>query len=189
VGLTVRLLGECRLDGVDLRELRSRKARQLLKRLALEGGAPVHPDRLVFDLWEDAPPADPAADLAVLVTRARKVVGAGNLVRSDGGYALKADRCDRDEVTALAREASARLREGDQEGARTRAEAALGLVPGPLLADEPDASWALAPRAAMNDQVALARQVAAQAAYLTGRLDDAVTHANAVLAAGPYDEV
>ena len=189
VGLTVRLLGEFRLDGVDLRELRSRKARQLLKRLALEGGAPVHPDRLVLDLWEDAPPADPAADLAVLVSRARKVVGADNLVRSDGGYALKADRCDRDEVTALVREASARLRDGDPEGARTRAEAALGLVPGRLLADEPDASWAQAPRAAMDDQVALARQVAGQAAYLTGRLDDAVTHANAALEAGPYDEV
>jgi len=189
VGLTVRLLGEFRLDGVDLLELRSRKARQLLKRLALEGGAPVHPDRLVVDLWEDAPPADPAADLAVLVSRARKVVGAGNLVRSDGGYALKADRCDRDEVTALVRQASARLREGDPEGARTRAEAALALVPGRLLADEPDVSWALAPRAAMDDQVALARQVAGQAAYLTGSLDDAVTHANAALDAGPYDEV
>jgi DNA-binding SARP family transcriptional activator len=72
VGLTVRLLGEFRLDGVNLRELRSRRARQLLKRLALESGAPVHPDRLVVDLWEDVPPADPAADLAVLVTRARK---------------------------------------------------------------------------------------------------------------------
>ena len=189
MGLTVRLLGEFRLDGVNLKELRSRKARQLLKRLALEGGAPVHPDRLVVDLWEDAPPADPAADLAVLVTRARKVVGTGNLVRSDGGYALKADRCDRDEVTALAREASARLREGDAEGAHTRAEAALGLVPGRLLVDEPDASWAVAPRAAMDDQVALARQVACESAYLTGRLDDAVTHANAALAAGPYDEV
>ena len=62
----VRLLGEFRLDGVDLRELRSRKARMLLKRLALEGGAPVHPDRLVLDLWEDVPPADPGADLDVL---------------------------------------------------------------------------------------------------------------------------
>ena len=50
-------------------------------------------------------------------------------------------------------------------------------------------AWALAPRAAMDEQVAFARQVACQAAYLTGRLDDAVTHANAALAAGPYDEV
>ena len=156
MGLTARLLGEFRLDGVDLRELRSRKARQLLKRLALESGAPVHPDRLVLDLWEDAPPADPAADLAVLASRARKVVGADNLVRSDGGYALRVDRCDRDEVTALVREASARLRDGDPEAARMRAEAALGLVPGRLLADEPDAPWAQAARAAMDDQVALA---------------------------------
>lgn len=189
VGLTARLLGEFRLDGIDLRELRSRKARQLLKRLALESGAPVHPDRLVLDLWEDDPPADPAGDLAVLASRARKVVGTDNLVRSDGGYALKADRCDRDEVIALVQEASARLREGDPEAARTRAEAALGLVPGRLLADEPDASWARAARATMDERVAFARQLAAQAAYLTGRLDDAVNHANAALEAGPYDEV
>jgi DNA-binding SARP family transcriptional activator len=189
VGLTARLLGDFRLDGVDLPELRSRKARQLVKRLALEGGAPVHPDRLVLDLWEDAPPAAPGADLAVLASRARKVVGADNLVRTDGGYALHLDACDRDEVVALVREAAERLRTGDADGARTRAEAALGLVPGPLLADEPDAPWTEAPRAAMDAQVALARQVAAQAAYLTGRLDDAVAHAQAAIDASPYDEV
>ena len=189
MGLTARLLGDFRLDGVDLRELRSRKARQLLKRLALEGGAAVHPDRLALDLWEDTPPADPVADLAVLVSRARKVVGPDNLVRTDGGYALRIDRTDRDDVAALVDEAGDRLRVGDAEGARTRAEAALGLVPGRLLSDEPDAAWAEPPRAAMDAQVALGRQVAAQSAFLTGRLDDAVTHAEAALAAGPYDEV
>ena len=37
--LGVRLLGDFRLDGVDLDGLRSRQARTLLKRLALARGA------------------------------------------------------------------------------------------------------------------------------------------------------
>ena len=132
MGLTVRLLGEFRIDGVDLHQLRSRKARQLLKRLALEPGTAVHPDRLVDDLWDD-PPADPGGDLAVLVSRARKLVGSDHLVRTDGGYCLHADRVDRDDVLALVREAAERLESGDLEAARTRADAALRLDQGRLL--------------------------------------------------------
>ena len=188
MSLTLRILGEFRIDGVDLRQLRSRKARQLLKRLALESGSPVHPDRLVDDLWE-APPADPASDLSVLVSRARKLVGSDRLVRTDGGYCLRADRVDRDDVVAIVLEASHRLAAGELEAARTRAEAALRLAPGRLLADEPDAPWTVAPRAAMDVQLALARRIAIESAYLTGRLDEAVAHGAVALEVEPYDEV
>ena len=73
--LGVRLLGEFRLDGVELDALRSRQARTLLKRLALERGGTVSADRLVEAVWPDAPPAQPERDLHVLVSRAR--VGRG----------------------------------------------------------------------------------------------------------------
>ena len=39
--LGVRLLGEFRIDGVEVEALRSRQARTLLKRLALERGGTV----------------------------------------------------------------------------------------------------------------------------------------------------
>ena len=53
--LGVRLLGEFRLDGVELDALRSRQARTLLKRLALERGGTVAADSLVEAVWPDRP--------------------------------------------------------------------------------------------------------------------------------------
>ena len=149
--LGVRLLGEFRLDGVELDALRSRQARTLLKRLALERGGTVAADSLVEAVWPGAVrPAQPDRDLHVLVSRARSVVG-----RRPGrtpGRGLRAGRglVGLDELAALAREAVRRADAGDAVGARTAAEAALALVRGPLLADEPDAEWAADARSAAD---------------------------------------
>ena len=80
--LGVRVLGEFRLDGVNLARLRSRKARTLLKILAVASGSAVSADALIDAIWDEQLPADPAADLSVLVSRARAVVGADRLVWS-----------------------------------------------------------------------------------------------------------
>ena len=122
---------------------------------ALESGSPVRPDAFIGRPLGGAQ-ADPASDLSVLVSRARKLIGSDRLIRTDGGYCLRADRVDRDDVVAIVLEASRRLAAGELEAARTRAEAALRLAPG-RLPDEPDAPWAVAPRAAMDVQLALAR--------------------------------
>ena len=128
--LGVRLLGEFRLDGVELDALRSRQARTLLKRLALERGG----DGRRRTAWSrrsgrPAGPTQPDRDLHVLVSRARTVVGADRVVRRDGGYALAADWWDVDELASLAR-GGPRADAGDPVGARTAAEGALALVRG-----------------------------------------------------------
>ena len=116
--LGVRLLGEFRLDGVELDALRSRQARTLLKRLALERGGTVTADSLVEAVWPAAKPAQPDRDLHVLVSRARSVLGQDRVPRRDGGYGLTADWWDLDELTTLAREAAHPRRPLRPTGAR-----------------------------------------------------------------------
>lgn len=186
--LGVRLLGEFRIDGVEVETLHSRQARTLLKRLAVEQGGTVSPDSLVEAVWPGSRPAQPARDLHVLVSRARTVVGADRVVRRDGGYALVADWWDVAELASLAREAARRSDDGDAVGARTAAEGALALVRGSLLADEADAEWAAEARSASDNSVAEVRRVAAAAALATGQVGDAAAHAAEALRSDPYDE-
>lgn len=186
--LRVRVLGEFRLEGADLARLRSRKARTMLKVLALQLGRSVSVDALVDAVWSDDLPADPARDLSVLASRARAVLGNERVLRRDGGYALIADWCDRDEVIALTREAARRHGEGDLSGARVAAEAAVALGMAPLLSDEPDAEWARGPRQETSVVVAEARGIAAEVALASGQAGDAAVHARAALAHDPFDE-
>ncbi len=185
----MRVMGDFRLDGVDVAALRSRKARLLLKVLAVAGGASVSADSLVETLWSHDLPEDPARDLAVLVSRARAVVGADRVVRRAGGYALIADWYDRDELGALSREAVRRQALGDIAGSRAAAEAALALVRGELLSDEPASDWLSPMRVRVAVLVAETRAVAAAAALAGGQFGDAASHARAGLEHDPYDEV
>jgi DNA-binding SARP family transcriptional activator len=186
--LRVRVFGEFRFEGADLSALRSRKARTLLKMLAVRVGHAVAVDSLVDGLWQRDLPADPAREVAVLVSRARGVVGASRLLRREDGYVLHADWCDLDEVQALVREASARASRGDAGGAHVAAEAALRLADAVLLADEVDAPWLVPVRRESDAVVAEARALAADGALAAGRTAEAAAHARAALAHDPYDE-
>ena len=186
--LRVRVFGEFRLDGRELSALRSRKARTLLKMLAVRAGQIVTVDSLVDGLWHDELPADPAREVAVLVSRARGVVGTDRLLRREDGYILRVDWSDLVEVRALVREAAARDARGDSAGAHVAAEAALRLADQVLLADEADAPWLVPFRAEAGTVVAEGRAVAARAALAAGRVGDAAAHARAALAHDPYDE-
>ncbi len=70
------------------RELGSRKARTLLALLASARGRPVATDRIVEALWGAAPPADPAANVATLVSRVRRTLGTDLVAGRSGAYAL-----------------------------------------------------------------------------------------------------
>src|SRR4051794_34790342 len=91
-----RVLGEFEIEGLAPRQLGSRKARTLLKILALAHGRPVAVDRLVECLWpnEESAPSRPDEQVAVLVSRVRAVLGPERLLRTDGGYALLYDWLD-----------------------------------------------------------------------------------------------
>src|SRR4051794_19306999 len=110
--LRVRVLGGFSVEGIDEHDLGSRKARLVLKALALARGRPVTVDRLVDVVWPEGPPGRPADQLAVLISRLRRVLGADRLVRSDAGYALRVDWLDVAELERLAREATDRLAAG-----------------------------------------------------------------------------
>lgn len=147
--LRVRLLGGLSVDGLDEREIGSRKGRTVLKLLALARGGSVPPDRMVEVLWGDDPPSRPLNQLGVLVSRLGAVLGAERLPRSDAGYALRCDWLDVDELEARVVEAKRRLSTGQAGAARAAAQAGLALVRGPLLPDE-EGDWIDAERAAAD---------------------------------------
>jgi DNA-binding SARP family transcriptional activator len=184
----IRVLGEFAVDGLPERELGSRKARLLLKVLALARGAPVSVDRLADILWADELPTRPADQVGVLVSRLRRVVGGDRLTRSEGGYRLAADWLDVDEVATLAVRAAEAWVDGRVTAARTAADAALSLVRGPLLPEE-TGEWVAAERASAEAVIARARAVALDAALAAGDHGAAASLAESALGHDPYDEV
>ena len=96
----IRLLGRFRATAGG-RELPAAafggpKVRTLLAVLALDRDRYVSHDARAEALWPDAPPADPAGNLGVLVNRARRALGDPGLIRTGPrGYALDA-RCGLD---------------------------------------------------------------------------------------------
>jgi DNA-binding SARP family transcriptional activator len=186
--LRIRLLGGLDVEGLEQKEIGSRKARTLVKLLALGRGAPVAADLVADALWGDDPPSRPADQVGVLVSRLRSVLGADRLTRSDAGWALAVDWLDVAELEARTDEAAARLAAHSPGAARAAAQAALALVRGELVADEPDPRWAEADRAALDRTVARARLIAAEAALAVGEPGEAAAAAEGALDHDPYDE-
>ncbi|HEX3606990.1 MAG TPA: BTAD domain-containing putative transcriptional regulator [Candidatus Dormibacteraeota bacterium] len=187
-GVRVRLLGRFEIEGVDTTALRSRKARTVLRLLALARGAPVSTGRLVDVLWSETPPSGPAEQLSVLVSRLRAPLGAGRIVRSDAGYRLDVAWSDLDAAASFLEEGERRLRAGAPAAARAAAIAALRLHRGPLLADEPEAEWAGPDRTAAERQLLRAHLLMASAALAAGDPATAATAAEAALVLEPLDE-
>src|SRR5207244_4338066 len=100
--LRVRVLGAFTVEGVALRAFGTRRARTLLKVLALGRGRPVSVDRLVECLWPDGRPARPSVQVSVLVSRLRSVLGPDRLPHTPAGYALVADWIDAQALDELA---------------------------------------------------------------------------------------
>ena len=134
--LRVRVLGGFAVEGLEERALGTRKARLLLKRLAVAGGRPVSADELAAVVWGDELPSNPNDQISVLVSRLRGVLGADRLPRSDAGYCLAADWFDVVELDKSVAETEERLRSGETASALAAAHVVLGLATGGLLPDE-----------------------------------------------------
>jgi DNA-binding SARP family transcriptional activator/alkylated DNA nucleotide flippase Atl1 len=173
------------------RDLGSRKARTLIALLASERGHPVPLDRIALALWPEEPPADPGANVATLVSRTRRLLGADVLMGTGRSYGLSPGgpwSVDLDEAAAMSAEAAARLAAGEHVLAAAGARTALDLLGAQVaLADEDDAEWVLAVRRDADTQRRRARHVLAEA--LT-QLDpaDATRVAGDAVAADPFDE-
>src|SRR4051794_19623755 len=147
--VSLQLLGrfQARLDGREVppAAFGGRKVRLLLRVLAVRRPDLVPHGALAEALWPDRLPVDPAANLGVLVNRARRALGdPGSIVTGTGGYALGG--CDTAPAESLAAAARARAAGDDHAAARRACTAALGLWGEPL-AEDTYAEWAREPRA------------------------------------------
>ncbi|WP_141012841.1 ATP-binding protein [Nocardioides sambongensis] len=171
--------------------LGSRKARTLIALLAAGRGAPIGLDRIVEVLWPEAAPVDPAANVATLVSRARRRLGPGVLVGGAGAYGLDPDggwTLDLDEAERLLAEAAGREAAGEPLLAATAARAALDLLGDqPALVDEEDAAWVQAVRREA-DELRRAARHRLTAALLPLETGQAAAVAADAVAADPLDE-
>src|SRR5579859_4751466 len=99
VSVRLQLLGRFQVlrDGAEVppAAFGGRKTRALLRVLAVRSPDLVPHDALAEALWPDRLPADPAANLGVLVNRARRALDDPALVvTGTGGYALGACAVD-----------------------------------------------------------------------------------------------
>ncbi|MEU7578505.1 BTAD domain-containing putative transcriptional regulator [Streptomyces sp. NPDC041068] len=155
------------------------KVRALLADLLVHEGKPVSADRLVDDLWGEAPPGNPANALQSKVSQLRRALGRDRVVHQAPGYRLRVDvaagdEVDADRFRALVEEAR---READPRRRADLLTTALDLWRGPAYADFADeefvrtAAGRLAEqRLAVLEERAEARLAAGDHTLLTGEL-------------------
>ncbi|MFF0508999.1 BTAD domain-containing putative transcriptional regulator [Streptomyces fimicarius] len=159
-----------------------RKVRALLADLLVHDGGPVSADRLVHDLWGDAPPGRPSGALQAKVSQLRRVLGRDRVVRQPPGYRLRLERgtdeVDADRFRALVTEARP-VR--DPRARAALLTEALGLWRGPAYADFADAPFAreaaqrlAEQRLSVLEEQAEARWEAGDQLLLAGELADLV---------------
>lgn len=127
-GMRVHVLGELSIDGLDGGALGSRKARQLLRELALARGRPVSTDALAESLWPDELPRDPAGQIAVLVSRLRAILGTEHITHGDSGYTLHYQWLDVEAAERLTGESERLLQSERFSAALSAARGALALL-------------------------------------------------------------
>jgi DNA-binding SARP family transcriptional activator/tetratricopeptide (TPR) repeat protein len=172
-------------------EVGSRKARTLLKLLAVERRQRVSVERIIDALWDGEPPAAAERNVAALVSRLRAALGSGIIEGGSQVYRLggvpgvvvdldqAASFCDRAELNVATAPAVA----------LAAAERALAsMTAGTALADEPYAAWADPAREEVRVLLRRARLAAAAAALGTGDARRAMEHARQAMAADALDE-
>ena len=183
--LRIHVVDGLSVDGLAEHQLGSRKARMALRILGIALGRPVSVERLADVLWSDDQPRDPPAQLAVLMSRLRGVLGSSRISHGDAGYALHADWIDLIAASELESEADRRLREVEPAPALAAAMAARVLLAHPALDDE---AWLVEERRAVERLSARARHLVARAALAAGDLATGVEAAEQALDEDAYDE-
>lgn len=148
--LQIRVLGrfDVRRGDTDIppAAFGGRLARTLVRLLVTRRGQLVSRDALVEALWPDGPPADPAANLKILVSRARRALGDPSLITAGpAGYAFRGDsRTQVDSELFLARADAGRshLAAGRHADALEALLSALAEWGGEPLPEDAYAEWA-----------------------------------------------
>jgi len=169
----VRLLGQLEAvsdDGSPV-TIRGAKLRSLVAILALHRGEPVSAERLIDDLWGDAPPGNPTNALQASVSQLRRAFGAPNIVTSDAGYALAIAPDDLDTVRfeRLVADGRRQLLAGDAAVASRTLHAALALCRDEALIEFAYAEFALGERARLEELALSAVETRIEADLALGR--------------------
>lgn len=182
-----------RRDGtdIDLAAFGGKRVRELVRMLAADLGTVVSRDALIEALWGDHPPADPAANLNVLVNRARRALGgtgviatAGNgyLMRADAGVVVDAELFERDAATA-----ETAYERRDLLGAMSAVRTALARWGEPF-PDDAYADWARTVRDRLERRHQDVLELGAEVATELGDARSAVTLAAEAVHASPLRE-
>jgi DNA-binding SARP family transcriptional activator/ABC-type sugar transport system substrate-binding protein len=135
-----RILGPLEVveDGQQV-ALGTLKERLVLGVLLLHANEFVSRERLIDDLWGEAPPPTARKAVNVYLSKVRKALsgaGADPITTASGGYRLNVEpeRLDASRMQVLVAEARERVAEGELETAAERFQEALSLWRGPTLA-------------------------------------------------------
>jgi DNA-binding SARP family transcriptional activator len=170
-------------DGVE-RSLPARKERAVLAALALRVGRVVPPSELIANIWGDDPPRSAGKTLQTYVSALRRVLPAGVIETTGGGYRLVVPPAQVDVVNfeVLMRQGRQGREEGHYGQAVASLEQALSLWRGePLaeLADQPaglgEAARLVELRLAGEEELSDCRLALGEHATLIGDLEQAVS--------------
>lgn len=163
-----------------------------VRMLVARRGEFVSRDVLAESLWPRRLPADPAANLRVLVTRARRALGDPSLiVTSPGGYSFSTDQhcvVDAEVFSSGVRSARTQLAAGRPDAALRELRAALEAWGGEPLAEDAYDDWAQEYRRGLAQAHHQALEDAAEAALAVGDGPAAVAFAERAAAQEPLRE-
>ncbi len=185
----LRLLGRFQVlraaEEVPPARFGGRKARALVRVLAVRAPDLVSHDALAEALWPDRLPADPAGNFGVLVNRVRRAVEDPHLVvTGTGGYGL--GPCTLDVTEFL--DALGVARDADDPARALRAVRAALALWGEPLAEDAYADWAREPRERLLRARVDALEIAAGCELTLGNAAAAVAGALDAVAADPLRE-
>jgi DNA-binding SARP family transcriptional activator len=190
-----RILGplEVSADG-RLLPLGSPRQRALLGLLLAHANETLSRDRLIEELWAEAPPATVESALHVYLSRLRRLLesaGAGGaLVRQASGYRLRVEpeQLDANRFDRLAGEGSEALAAGKAEVAAERLRDALALWRGPPFADLQSERFAITAAARLEERRLSALEQRLEADLALGLSRELIGELETLVADHPYRE-
>jgi DNA-binding SARP family transcriptional activator len=179
-------------DGGRRLALGSPQQRALLADLLLHANVVMPRDRLVDDLWGDAPPDTAAKIVQLYVSALRKAIDPDRrrLLTEAPGYRLAIDpeQLDAARFERLAEDGRRLLESGDAARAAAKLRSALELWRGPALADVADAPFAQAAAARLEELRLVALESRLEAELTAGRHADVVAELEELVRSRPLRE-
>ena len=182
-----RLLGPIEVTDHDrVLSLGGTKQRSLLALLLLDANEIVSTDRLIAELWADAPPATVAKSIQAYVSRLRAELGSDRLITRSPGYAVRVEPGELD--VELFERLCEEARRAPPEVAAEKLREALSLWRGPPLGDLRYEAFAQAEIARLEELRASALEHRIDADLEAGRHVDLVGELQPLVAAHPHRE-